>query len=49
VTVVAGATRATFPVTTSVVVTSQTVTIQGSYNGTTQTANLRVQSAVPGM
>jgi hypothetical protein len=49
VTVPAGATSATFPVTTSIVVTSQTATISGSYNNTTQSANLAVHSAVPGI
>jgi len=47
VTVPAGATSATFPVTTSIVVFSTTATISASYNGTTQTANLAVHSAVP--
>jgi hypothetical protein len=36
-------------VNTSIVVTSQTVTISGSYNNTTQSANLAVHSAVPGI
>jgi hypothetical protein len=34
-------------VTTSVVVFSTTATISGSYNNTTQSANLAVHSAVP--
>ena len=48
VTIAPGATTATFPVNTSVVITSQTVTISGSYNNTTRSANLTVHSAVPG-
>src|SRR6266516_3725403 len=42
VTVPAGATSATFTVHTSIVVVSTTVTISGSYNGTTQSASLTV-------
>ncbi len=42
VTVPAGATSATFTVNTSIVVGSTTVTISGSYNGTTQSASLTV-------
>jgi Domain of unknown function (DUF4082)/Bacterial Ig domain len=49
VTVPTGATSATFPVTTSIVVFSTTATISASYSGTTQTANLTVHSAVPGL
>jgi Domain of unknown function (DUF4082)/Bacterial Ig domain len=49
VTVPAGATSTTFPVSTSIVITSQTVTISGSYDNTAQSANLTVHSAVPGM
>jgi hypothetical protein len=36
-------------VNTSVVVFSTTVTISASYNGTTRTASLTVNSAVPGL
>jgi hypothetical protein len=44
--VLAGTTRATFTVNTSLVIFSTTVTISASYNGTQQ-ANLAVNSAVP--
>jgi hypothetical protein len=48
VTVSAGATTAAFIVTTNILtLTSQTVTISGSYNGTTKSANLVVHSVVP--
>src|SRR6266550_3440738 len=42
VTVVAGATRATFTVNTSIVLFSASATISASYNGTTRTAGLSV-------
>ncbi len=42
VTVPAGATSASFTVNTSIVVVSTSVTISGSYNGTTQSASLTV-------
>ena len=42
VTVPAGATSATFTVHTSIIVVSTSVTISGSYNGTTQSASLTV-------
>jgi len=45
----AGATRAAFRVNTSIVLFSTTVTISALYNGTTQGANLRVRSVVPGL
>jgi hypothetical protein len=47
VTIPAGATSATFTVTTSPVVFSNRVTITASYNSTTQTATLTVLSPVP--
>ena len=49
VTIGAGTSSATFPVNTSVVVFSTTVTISASHDTETRTANLRVRSAVPGM
>jgi hypothetical protein len=49
VTVAAGGTTATFTVNTSVVVFSTSVTISGSLNGSSQSANLTVKSLVPGI
>jgi hypothetical protein len=47
VTVPAGATTATFTVSTSLVVTTTNVTVFATYAGTTRSANLEVRSAVP--
>jgi hypothetical protein len=47
VTIPAGATSTTFTVNTSVVVFSTTVTISASYQASSRSANLTVNSAVP--
>jgi hypothetical protein len=49
VTVPAGASTATFPVSTNIVVFSTNATISASYNGTTRQANLAVKSVVPAL
>ena len=49
VTVPAGATSATFTVTTSLLILSRIPTISASYTGTTRTAKLTILSPVPGL
>jgi hypothetical protein len=49
VTILAGATTATFTVNTAVVMRTRDVTVSASNNGVTRSAVLTVRSAVPGM